>query len=153
MSLKSHSSKLSKTIVDDTSLDEEKSIQKEEATPETEDEDEEEYLSGIKLGLIVLGLCLAVLLIGLVCYPHLMSRKYESTNQVILGQFYSCNSNYFLFDNFSMVLTILGHPDNHNCIQLTRRCWLVRLSISHLRVSAHNYSFATPRMPSCSHIF
>jgi len=70
MSLKSHSSKLSKTIVDDTSLDEEKSIPDVADTPETEDEDEEEYLSGVKLGLIVLGLCLAVLLIGLVCCPH-----------------------------------------------------------------------------------
>lgn len=34
---------------------------------ETEVEDESEYISGIRLYLIILGLCMAVLLIGLVC--------------------------------------------------------------------------------------
>jgi hypothetical protein len=36
------------------------------ATTGYEAEDESEYLSGIRLGLIVLGLCLCVLLVGLV---------------------------------------------------------------------------------------
>jgi hypothetical protein len=37
-----------------------------EPTTREEIEDESEYLSGIRLGLIVLGLCLCVLLVGLV---------------------------------------------------------------------------------------
>jgi hypothetical protein len=34
---------------------------------EAEVEDESEYISGVRLYLIILGLCMAVLLIGLVC--------------------------------------------------------------------------------------
>lgn len=48
---------------DATSLDPEKN------TPESTSEEpkaESEYLTGLKLGLVVLGLCLAVLLVGLV---------------------------------------------------------------------------------------
>jgi len=39
-------------------------------------EDEGQYLTGLKLGLVMLGLCLAVLLVGLVCI---------STQNLILG--------------------------------------------------------------------
>jgi hypothetical protein len=34
-----------------------------------EDEDDSQYLSGLKLGLIMLGLCLSCFLVGLVCLP------------------------------------------------------------------------------------
>lgn len=42
----------------------------EKAAPATqaEVEDESEYITGVRLYLIILGLCMAVLLIGLVCY-------------------------------------------------------------------------------------
>jgi hypothetical protein len=50
---------------DESILDPEKAATPEPTTGE-EIEDESEYLSGIRLGLIVLGLCLCVLLVGLV---------------------------------------------------------------------------------------
>jgi hypothetical protein len=51
--------------LDESILDPEKAAPPEPTTGE-EAEDESEYLSGIRLGLIVLGLCLCVLLVGLV---------------------------------------------------------------------------------------
>jgi hypothetical protein len=48
------------------SLDEEKTIG---VGNETDEDDGAQYLSGLKLGLIILGLCLSCLLIGLVSYP------------------------------------------------------------------------------------
>lgn len=52
---------------DTTSLDEEKNIPplKAEETEE-ETDDNGEYLSGLKLGLVMLGLCMSVFLVGLV---------------------------------------------------------------------------------------
>jgi hypothetical protein len=50
---------------DESILDPEKAAPPEPTTGD-EAEDESEYLSGIRLGLIVLGLCLCVLLVGLV---------------------------------------------------------------------------------------
>jgi hypothetical protein len=50
---------------DESIFDPEKVAPPEPTTGE-EIEDESEYLSGIRLGLIVLGLCLCVLLVGLV---------------------------------------------------------------------------------------
>ena len=41
---------------------------------EEHEEDESGYISGIRLGLIVLGLCLAVLLVGLVSLSSPISR-------------------------------------------------------------------------------
>jgi hypothetical protein len=52
---------------DESILDPEKAPPPEPTTGE-EVEDESEYLSGIRLGLIVLGLCLCVLLVGLVSH-------------------------------------------------------------------------------------
>jgi hypothetical protein len=50
---------------DESDIDPERAAPPEPTTGE-EAEDESEYLSGIRLGLIVLGLCLCVLLVGLV---------------------------------------------------------------------------------------
>lgn len=50
---------------DHSSLDPEKNIPK--RAVEEPVEDGSEYLTGLTLGLVVMGLCLAVLLVGLVC--------------------------------------------------------------------------------------
>jgi hypothetical protein len=51
------------TSPDNSSLDPEKSTP--QPLSEQELEDDSEYLTGIRLGLVVMGLCLSVLLVGL----------------------------------------------------------------------------------------
>jgi hypothetical protein len=53
----------SSTSPDNISLDPEKSTP--QPLSEQELEDDSEYLTGIRLGLVVMGLCLSVLLVGL----------------------------------------------------------------------------------------
>jgi hypothetical protein len=53
--------------LDQSSLDPEKNIP--EAAIGGEVEDDSEYLTGLALGLVIMGLCLAVLLVGLVKIP------------------------------------------------------------------------------------
>lgn len=51
-----------------------------------ESDDESGYLSGLKLGLVMLGLCLAVLLVGLVCNsPQLVSLTHRKQDNSILA--------------------------------------------------------------------
>ena len=52
---------------------------------EAEVEDESEYITGIRLYLIIMGLCMAVLLIGLVCFccPKLRQADLFQDNAIL----------------------------------------------------------------------
>jgi hypothetical protein len=62
------------------SIDEEKIVAKVTESKQDDEEDDSNYLSGLRLGLIMLGLCLSCLLVGLVSCPKNKRKRRKTDN-------------------------------------------------------------------------
>ena len=103
------------------------------AKDEAEVDDGSEYITGIRLYLIILGLCMAVLLIGLVCCRLRAELNYKTNLDP--GQFYS-SYGICCKPSTPAIANLLGGTYNHHSLQFSSGCRVVWLSIPHQRVSS-----------------
>lgn len=112
-------------------------------TPEHEDkaaayneaveDDDSEYITGVRLYLIILGLCMAVLLIGLVRCSLL--EVVENNNLHLLGQRDSSHGILSYSKEWCTSAESLGCTNDYHCVQFSAGCRLVRICFFDMRVS------------------